>query len=232
MTAVDVSQEKRYLLIGVVLVLMSFLPKYGTVLGIVGLVLQYVAFRGYDEKLGLPEGRKYFLRSLVAGVLGLFVAIGAVFLVAISYVGWTESGSHGNFVSVAPVTTYYGNTTVITTELGVGSNVDHAILLSVVLVVLALWAAFVISVYYSTKAFLALGKYFGIEEFEKYRTFALAAWIPMPFWLVLVVVGWVIFVILDVISLVYLIMGIEKLPDKAEKKESEIEFTGNSPVIY
>lgn len=189
---VDVSKEKQYLLYGIVLSLLGGIPYIGAIFAIIAIIMYYMAFSGYEQKLGLDKPKKYYLYSIVIGIIGTLIVLGIIF-----------SGSFTNHVE---------NGAASFTNTGDYSSIIEVILPALIL----FWLVMLAGTYYSTLAFAELAKYFKIDDFITYRKIALISVGGFPLWIVIPLIGWLIFIGLALAALVYVIKGITKLPETYE----------------
>ena len=234
---IDLSREKNYLLIAAILSLLSSAKWIGGIISIVVIVLEYLAFSGFEEKLGLSRPKAYYIRSIIVGIVAGVIAIGAIALTIASGFGSDATyeiegvGTGTDIIGyVTHTTSFYVSTTTGTSTADV-SDKNAIIIIGAFAIA---WVPLVISVWYSTKAYTELGNFFGIDEFEKYRMCTLALIIGLPLWILLTfaVIGLVIIIGLAIAGIVFKILGITKIPEKYEKGDNVASATPFEPVTY
>jgi len=216
---VNLSTEKNYFIIVIIFSFLAGIPYIGSLFGIIAIILMYLGFKGYEEKLGLKKPKELYVKSIIASIIGVILIIGLFIVVS----------GHSNEETVHYTYEYYDYNYADYYE-EPGSDEGF----SVVLFTLFLfWVVEIIATWYSTLAFVELGHYFGIKEFETYRTAVLALYIGLPLWIILsfLIIGLFVMILLAVIALVYYLLGISKLPSSWEKEETTLGTT-SSPIIY
>lgn len=223
---IDVSQEKTNLLVGVLLGLLGGIPYIGWVFAVLGIFMIYNGFSGYEEKLGLKSPREKYLKGVIVGIVGTIILLGA--FIAILYV--TAPGSpNEDYVYTSHFTDAYHHTYHYEID---NSGEEDEILGSLLFLLIGAWTVILGAVYYVANAYAELGKFFGIKEFETYKTLAYITYGPFPLWIIIPIIGWIILAILGIVAFVYLILAITKLPDRWSK-ENELQGINNfDPIVY
>ena len=167
--------------VGSILTLLGFVPTFGVVLAIVGLILVLVAFKYASEILGDPKIFNNVLYSVILGIIGLVA--GVVVVVAAVFQALGMGYLSNSFAYTGPISLATG---------------DILALLGTILVGLAaIWICFMVSSIFLRRAYGELGRRLNISLFG---TGALLYLIGAA--LVIVLVGFLLILVADVLFIV------------------------------
>ncbi|MBP1912439.1 DUF996 domain-containing protein [Thermococcus stetteri] len=147
---VNIKSEKNYGLIGSILVIVGrflgitpYIRIIMSTVSLVGQVLILLSLKGIGDKLGDDRPFKYYLYSVVSGIVGAIVALIFVAIGILSIPAFVDEADSISTVGIS--------------FLGLG--------------VLVLLAAAIIGIYYAIKTWRTMYRLTGVEEFDKTATF-------------------------------------------------------------